>query len=60
MASYRISISQLKESIERRAYAYGVSPAVSTLLGEYVIELIKDTYVRHTENQLVPVPAGQN
>lgn len=60
MSPYKISASQLQHSVERKAYAYGISPAVSTLLGEYVIELIKDTYVRHTEKQLVPSPAGQN
>lgn len=60
MSPYKISASQLQHSVERKAYAYGISPAVSTLLGEYVIELIKDTYVRHTEKQLVPIPAGQN
>ncbi len=60
MSPYKISASQLQGSIERQAYAYGISPAVSTLLGEYVIELIKNTYVRPTEKQLVPSPVGQN
>jgi len=60
MSPYKISASQLKGSIERKAYAYGISPAVSILLGEYVIELIKNTYVRSTENQLAPSTARQN
>lgn len=60
MSPYRISASQLQHSIERKAYAYGISPAVSTLLGEYVIELIKNTYVRHTKKQLVADATGQS
>ena len=60
MSPYKLSASWLQDSIERKAYAYGISPAVSILLGEYVIELIKNTYVRHTENQLAPSIAGQD
>ncbi len=60
MTPYKISASRLQNSIERKAYAYGVSEAVSTLLGEYVIELIKNTYVRHTEKPLASNASGQS
>ncbi len=60
MEPHSLSASQLKRNIEHKAYAYGVSPAVSTLLGEYVVELIRQTYVRHTKKQLVPSPLGRN
>jgi hypothetical protein len=41
MQAVVLSASKLKQDIETKAYAYGVSSAVCTLLGEYVIELIK-------------------
>lgn len=55
-----MSASRLQNSIERKAYAYGVSEAVSTLLGEYVIELIQNTYVKHTEKPLASSASGQS
>jgi|GEM_PF-1839523 hypothetical protein len=36
-----LSASKLKQEIETKAFAYGVSSAVCALLGEYVIDLIK-------------------
>jgi hypothetical protein len=60
MESKRLSALDLQHKIEHQAYVYGVSPAVSVLLSEYVIELIRQTYVRHTEKQLVPSAIGQN
>ena len=42
MSKNNISASQLKKRIEIKAYAYGVSSVVSTLLGEYVVELLRD------------------
>ena len=41
MQAVVLSASKLKQDIETKAYAYGVSSAVCALLGEYVIELIK-------------------
>ena len=43
MRTVKVSCSSLKEQLEQQAYAYGVSPAVSTLLGEYLIQLLKPT-----------------
>ena len=50
----RISLD-LRQAVEQKAYAYGISAIVSTLLGEYVAELINHSYARHTE-KLVPKP----
>ena len=59
----------IKRSVEQKAYAFGVSSAVSTLLGEYVEQLISKTYVRGNnrrhdyggqEKQLVPKLARSN
>lgn len=60
MEPRKLSATDLKRNIEHKAYVYGVSPAVSTLLGEYVVDLIRQTYVRHTKKQLVPSALGQN
>lgn len=60
MTAVRLKASDLKRCVERKAYAYGVSSVVSTLLGEYVVELIKETYAKHTEKQLVPDTSGQS
>ncbi|HAU66018.1 TPA: hypothetical protein DCW61_01605 [Candidatus Uhrbacteria bacterium] len=55
MHSQNKTVLKLREAVERKAYAYGISPIVSTLLGEYVIELITHSYARHTE-KLVSKP----
>lgn len=55
MAPVMVSARELKEAIERRAYAFGISEAVSILLGEYVVELIKHLYAKPTE-KLVQEP----
>gem|GEM_PF-1315219 len=50
----RITMSQLKQAIEQKAYIYGVSAAVSTLLSEFVIDLlISSQYVKPTNHFLV-------
>ncbi|MFC1787879.1 hypothetical protein ACFLZY_01520 [Patescibacteria group bacterium] len=41
MAKIIVSASNLKEQIETKAYAYGVSSAVATLLGEFVVNLLR-------------------
>jgi hypothetical protein len=49
-----LSLLELKKRLEARAFTYGVSSAVSTLLGEYVLELLtKPYYVRHTNKTMV-------
>ncbi len=59
MAPVIVSARELKTAVERKAYAYGISETVSILLGEYVVELIRNIYAKPTE-QLVPEPLGQN
>lgn len=53
MAPVVVSARELKEAIERKAYAYGVSEAVCVLLGEYVLDLIRNLYDK-PNNRLVP------
>ena len=55
MRSQNKTALELRQAVERKAYAYGISPIISTLLGEYVAELITHSYVRHTE-KLVSKP----
>lgn len=56
-----LSRSELKRSLERKAYALGVSPVVSCLLAEHFIELlIHHPYVGTTNKQLVQDPARSN
>lgn len=52
MVPVMVSARELKQAVERKAYAYGISEAVSILLGEYVVDLIKNLYAKPTE-QLV-------
>jgi hypothetical protein len=59
MSPVVVSARELKQAVERKAYAYGISEPVSILLGEYVVELIKNLYAKPTK-QLVPEPLGQN
>lgn len=59
MAPVKVSARELKQAVERKAYAYGISETVSILLGEYVVDLIRDLYAKPTK-QLVPKPLGQN
>lgn len=59
MTPVLVSARELKKAVERKAYAYGISEAVSILLGEYVVDLIKNLYAKPAE-QLVPEPLGQN
>lgn len=59
MAPVMVSARELKQAVERKAYAYGISEAVSILLGEYVVDLIKHLYAKPT-NQLVPQSLRQS
>ncbi|MFH1236055.1 MAG: hypothetical protein V1685_03915 [Parcubacteria group bacterium] len=43
MPKILLSASQLKKQVETKAYAYGMSSVVSALLGEYVVELLRQT-----------------
>lgn len=54
MDEKHLSVLDLKRHLEARAYTYGVSAAVSTLLGEYLLELLtKSYYVRNTNTSMV-------
>jgi|SaaInlStandDraft_5_1057022.scaffolds.fasta_scaffold65373_2 hypothetical protein len=55
MAGNTLTVRELKKCVEAKAYAFGVSPAISVLLGEYAADLITNSknYVRRKENQLV-------
>ncbi len=52
MSFVAVSARELREAVECKAYAYGISEPVSILLGEYVVELIKNLYAKPTD-QLV-------
>lgn len=41
MQKHALSASLLKRRIETKAYAYGVSSTVATLLSEYVVDLLR-------------------
>lgn len=52
MSQNTLSLSQLKQFVERKAFAHGVSPTVSTILGEYVIDILKtQSYVHPIKNK---------
>jgi hypothetical protein len=57
MPKTSLSAPLLKSRIENKAYAYGVSPVVSSLLAEYVIDLLREltssSYVRTEIRQVV-------
>lgn len=54
MDEKHLSVLELKKHLEARAYTYGVSNAVATLLGEYLLELLtKTSYVRYTNSTMV-------
>ncbi|MFH1405148.1 MAG: hypothetical protein ABIH21_03570 [Patescibacteria group bacterium] len=48
--SIKISASYLKKRIEEKAFVFGVSDAVATLIGEYVVELLRQTSKQSTIN----------
>lgn len=54
------NLEEIKQHIERKAFAFGVSPVVSTLLGEYVEQLITQHYATRNKQQLVPGLARPN
>jgi hypothetical protein len=43
MQKHALSAPLLKRRIETKAFAYGVSSTVATLLSEYVIELLRQS-----------------
>jgi len=58
MEENRLSLLDLKKHLEQKAYSYGISNAISTLLGEYLLELLtKPYYVRSTSHKVVQQPS---
>lgn len=55
MHSQNKTALELRQAVERKAYAYGISAVVSMLLGEYVADLITHSYARDTK-KLVSKP----
>lgn len=45
MQKIALSVPLLRRRVETKAYAYGVSSTVSVLLGEYVVELLRNALV---------------
>lgn len=43
MQKHALSAPQLRRRIETKAYAYGVSSTVAALIGEYVVELLRES-----------------
>lgn len=54
----QISAKELQTHVERKAYALGVSQVVCTLLGEDILEFLKQRYVRRNKEQLVSKTTG--
>jgi len=42
MSGTVLTASRLKDHVERKAFAYGVPSVVATLLGEYVVDLVRE------------------
>ena len=51
MAKLIISAPLLKKRVENKAYAYGASPIVATLISEYVIKILKEANQQQNLNQ---------
>lgn len=41
MSHITFSARSFQQAIERKAFAYGISPVVAFLLGEYAVDLLK-------------------
>ncbi len=46
-----LSASLLRQRIETKAFAYGVSSTVATLLGEYVVDLLRQAVNDRTASE---------
>lgn len=53
MPTVVLSAPLLKKRVERKAFAYGVSSTVATLISEYVVELLREA----SKNQSAAAPA---
>lgn len=53
MPDTALSVSLLRRRIETKAFAYGVSSTVATLLSEYVVELLRQAVQK-------PIPETRN
>lgn len=50
-----LSAQHMREEIERKAYAYGVSPVVAFLLGEHAVSVLREA--RHEQENAVMAAA---
>lgn len=41
MPHITLSMRSFQQDIERKAFAYGISPVIAFLLGEYAVDLLK-------------------
>ncbi len=53
-----LSAQRMREEIERKAYAYGVSPVVAFLLGEHAVSVLREARAEQlTEAKRTHLPA---
>lgn len=55
MPHITLSMRSFQQELERKAFAYGISPVVAFLLGEYAVDLLKEA---STEQRNARIPAG--
>jgi hypothetical protein len=58
MPKIAISAHRLKQQVEQKAFAYGTPPAVAALLGEYVIDLLREATTHHHTSLILSTPYG--
>lgn len=46
-----LSAQHMREEIERKAYAYGVSPVVAFLLGEHAVTVLREARAQQVAQQ---------
>ncbi len=51
MSTTTLSTRYLREEIERKAYAYGVSPVVAFLLGEHAVHVLREAAAEQRPKQ---------
>ncbi len=52
MQNIALSVPLLKRRVETKAFAYGVSSTVATLLSEYVVELLTQSNINNEYGKL--------
>lgn len=46
MPNIALSVPLLKQRVETKAFAYGVSSTIATLISEYVVELLSQSIIK--------------